>query len=174
MGDILYTLLIKPLELIFELIFAASYDMLPNPAVNLVIMSLAINLLVLPLYRRADIIQAEAKAKENAIRPMVEHIKKSFKGDEKVMMLQTYYDQKNYHPLSSMKSIISLLLQIPFFIAAYQFLSHLTLLSGQSMGPIKDLSQPDGLIVIGSLTINLLPILMTVIRDLHEGTAVQG
>ena len=48
MGDILYTLLIKPLELIFELIFAASYDMLPNPAVNLVIMSLAINLLVLP------------------------------------------------------------------------------------------------------------------------------
>ena len=174
MGDILYTLLIKPLELIFELIFAASYDMLPNPAVNLVIMSLAINLLVLPLYRRADIIQAEAKAKENAIRPMVEHIKKSFKGDEKVMMLQTYYDQKNYHPLSSMKSIISLLLQIPFFIAAYQFLSHLTLLSGQSMGPIKDLSQPDGLIVIGSLTINLLPILMTVINIVSSEIYTKG
>ena len=173
-GDVLYTLIIKPLELIFELIFAASYDIIPNPAVNIVIVSLAINLLVLPLYRRADIIQAEAKAKENAIRPMVEHIKKHFKGDEKVMMLQTYYDQKNYHPLSSMKSIISLLLQIPFFIAAYQFLSHLTLLSGHSMGPIKDLSQPDGLIVTGSLTINLLPILMTVINIVSSEIYTKG
>ncbi|SCW71312.1 hypothetical protein SAMN02910456_02738, partial [Ruminococcaceae bacterium YRB3002] len=47
MGTILYTILIKPLELIFELIFSISHDIVPNPAVNLVIMSLAINLLVL-------------------------------------------------------------------------------------------------------------------------------
>ncbi|SCW66693.1 hypothetical protein SAMN02910456_02478, partial [Ruminococcaceae bacterium YRB3002] len=78
MGTILYTILIKPLELIFELIFSISHDIVPNPAVNLVIMSLAINLLVLPLYRRADIIQAEAKAKEATVRPMADHIKKHF------------------------------------------------------------------------------------------------
>ena len=50
--DILFTILIKPLELVFEGIFAVSHDIVPNPAVNLVIMSLAINFLVLPLYQQ--------------------------------------------------------------------------------------------------------------------------
>ena len=129
--DAVFTILIKPLELLFEVIFALSNRIVPSPAVNLIIMSLAINFIVLPLYRRADILQQEARDTEAKLRPMADHIRKSFKGDEKTMMLQTYYSQMHYNPLSSMKSIISLLLQIPFFIAAYQFLSHLDLLAGQ-------------------------------------------
>ena len=172
--DIFFTILIKPLELIFEAIFALSHNIMPSPAVNLVIMSLAINFLVLPLYRRADIIQMETRDKEAKLRPMVDHIRKSFKGDEKVMMLQTYYDQQHYHPLSSLKSIISLLLQIPFFIAAYQFLSHLPALQGQSMGPIADLATPDGLLVIGGITINVLPIIMTVVNIVSSEIYMKG
>ncbi|SCW54708.1 membrane protein insertase, YidC/Oxa1 family, C-terminal domain-containing protein [Ruminococcaceae bacterium YRB3002] len=172
--DVLFTVLIKPLELIFEGIFAVSHDIIPNPAVNLVIMSLAINFLVLPLYRRADIIQMEARDKEEKIRPMADHIRKHFKGDEKVMMLQIYYEQRHYHPLSSLKSIISLLLQIPFFIAAYQFLSHLPLLEGERMGPINDLLAPDGLLVLGSVTINVLPIIMTVVNIISSEIYTKG
>ena len=164
MGDILYAIIIKPLELIFELIFAVSYEAVPNPAVNLIIMSLAINILVLPLYRRADVIQMETRKREEEISPVTGYIKRVFKGDERVMMLQAFYKIAGYNPLSSLKSIISLLLQIPFFIAAYQFLSHLPMLKGQSMGSIKDLAQPDGLITLGGLTVNLLPIFMTVIN----------
>ena len=172
--DIFFTILIKPLELVFETIFALSHNIMPSPAVNLVIMSLAINFLVLPLYRRADIIQMETRDKEAKLRPMVDHIRKSFKGDEKVMMLQTYYDQQHYHPLSSLKSIISLLLQIPFFIAAYQFLSHLPVLQGQSMGPIADLSTPDGLLTLGGITINVLPIIMTVVNIVSSEIYMKG
>ena len=172
--DIFFTILIKPLELVFEAIFALSHNIMPSPAVNLVIMSLAINFLVLPLYRRADIIQMETRDKEAKLRPMVDHIRKSFKGDEKVMMLQTYYDQQHYHPLSSLKSIISLLLQIPFFIAAYQFLSHLPVLQGQSMGPIADLSTPDGLLTLGGITINVLPIIMTVVNIVSSEIYMKG
>ncbi|SCW54738.1 membrane protein insertase, YidC/Oxa1 family, C-terminal domain-containing protein [Ruminococcaceae bacterium YRB3002] len=162
--DVLFAITIRPLELLFEFLFAVANSVTPNPAVNLIVMSLAINFIVLPLYRRADIIQQESRDTENRLRPVMDHIKKTFKGDEKVMMLQTYYRQQSYSPLSSMKSIISLVLQIPFFIAAYRFLSHLPLLEGVSMGPISNLNAPDGLITIGSLTINLLPILMTVIN----------
>ena len=158
----------------FELIFSIANRIDPNPAVNLIVMSLAINFIVLPLYRRADVIQQQARDDEKRLSPMINHIKKSFKGDERVMMLQTFYKQQKFSPLSSMKSIISLLLQIPFFIAAYQFLSHLPLLEGVKMGPIKDLLAPDGLLTIGGVTINVLPILMTVINIVSSEIYTHG
>ena len=119
---------IKPLELIFELIFSFAYKISTNPAIDIIILSLAVNLLALPLYIRADKIQKQARDREKELRPLSDHIKKYFKGDEKLMILQTFYRVENYSPLASLKSIISLLLQIPFFVAAYQFLSHLQLL----------------------------------------------
>lgn len=174
LGGILYTVLIKPLEMIFELIFAVSYDIIPNPAVNIVIMSLAFNLLVLPLYRRADVIQQQTRKRTEELTPMIDHIKKHFKGDERIMILQAFYRVENYSPLSSLKGMISLVLQIPFFIAAYQFLSQLTLLQGQGIGPVKDLSQPDGILTIGAVTINLLPVLMTVINIISSEVYTKG
>ena len=174
LGGILYTVLIKPLEMIFELIFAVSYDIIPNPAVNIVIMSLAFNLLVLPLYRRADVIQQQTRKRTEELTPMIDHIKKHFKGDERILILQAFYRVENYSPLSSLKGMISLVLQIPFFIAAYQFLSQLTLLQGQGIGPVKDLSQPDGILTIGAVTINLLPVLMTVINIISSEVYTKG
>ena len=61
-----------------------------------------------------------------------------------------------------LRSSLSLLLQIPFFLAAYTFFSNLTLLEGMQLGSISDLSQPDKLISLGKFSINLFPILMTV------------
>ena len=95
---------------------------------------------------------------------MADHIKKSFTGDERVFMLQIYYRDMKYSPLNTLKSSISLILQIPFFMAAYYFLTELQMLHGISLGPIEDLGLPDGLIKIGTLSINLLPILMTLIN----------
>ncbi len=57
------------------------------------------------------------------------------------------------------------MIQIPFFIAAYHFLSHLPQLQGgESFLFINDLGQSDGLLEIGSLQIHLLPIIMTIIN----------
>lgn len=162
--DILFTIAIRPLELLFELIFSLADSVVSNPAISLIVMSIAVNFLILPLYRRADVIQQKTREKEDSLRPMADHIKEYFKGDERVMLLQTYYKQENYSPLSSLKSLTSLLLQIPFFIAAYRFLSHLPLLKGVSLGPVKDLMSPDALLSIGGFTINVLPIIMTVIN----------
>jgi hypothetical protein len=62
-----------------------------------------------------------------------------------------------------MRSTFGLLIQIPFFIAAYSYLSHLATLKGTSFLFISDLGKPDALLpVAGGL--NLLPILMTVIN----------
>ena len=147
-----------------EFIYFYAYRLTGNCALSIFVLSLAVNLLVFPLYNRADDLQLKAKAKEDAIRPMADHIKKTFKGDEKIMMLQTYYKEVGYNQLNSLKSAISLILQIPFFMAAYYFLSDLKMLQGVSWGPIKDLGLPDALIAIGTVKINLLPVLMTAIN----------
>ena len=161
---ILETLLIGPLKLLFEIIFQLANDFIDHPGFSIIVLSLIMNILVLPLYRRADAMQEQARDTENKLHKGVSHIKKSFSGDEKMMILQTYYRQNHYKPTDALNGSVSLLLEIPFFMAAYQFLSHLDILQGASLGPIKDLSLPDGLLVIGDFSINVLPILMTLIN----------
>ncbi|MBQ4066247.1 MAG: YidC/Oxa1 family membrane protein insertase [Clostridia bacterium] len=172
--SILETLLIGPLKLVFEVIFQFTNGLVDNPAVSIIVLSLLMNILVLPLYRRADAMQEQARDTEERLKDGVAHIKKTFSGDERMMMLQTYYRQNNYKPTDVLKGSVSLLLEIPFFMAAYQFLSGLGTLSGASLGPIADLGAPDGLIVIGSLSINLLPFLMTFINIISSALYLKG
>ena len=162
--DFLYRLLIYPLELIFEVIYTISEKYIQNPGLSIIVLSLVMNILVLPLYMKADRLQEEAREKESRLAPAVRRIRETFKGDERFMMLSAYYRENDYSPLSSLKGSLSLLLEIPFFISAYHFLSNLGYIRGVSLGPLKDLGSPDGLIVIGSVTLNLLPVLMTLIN----------
>jgi len=163
-GEFISLLTIRPLELFFEIVFGIARNQTQNVGISIIILSLVVNFLVLPLYSCADKIQAEASAKQKSMEKWVKHIRKTFRGDEKLMMLQTYYRENNYQPMSVLAESVPLLLQIPFFIAAYRFLSSLEVLNGMSLGPIRDLSAPDAMFCIGSFPINVLPILMTLIN----------
>lgn len=171
---ILHSLIIGPLKLFFDVIFSVANRFLHHPGLSIIFLSLAMNFLVLPLYMRADALQEEEKEMEAKMKPRVNQIKAAFKGDERFMILQTYYRQVGYKQTDALKGSVSLLLEIPFFIAAYQFLSNLSILQGVSFGPILDLGQPDALITIGSLTINILPILMTVINFVSAAIYTKG
>ena len=170
----LYKLLIGPLELFFEVLFAVAYRIIGDPALSIIFLSLAMNFLVLPLYRRADAMQEEERDRAAKMQPWVDHIKKTFKGDERFMMLQTYYRQCNYKQTDVFKGSVSLLLEIPFFIAAFHFLSNLALLKGVAFGPIADLGAPDALINIAGISINFLPILMTAINAVSAFIYMKG
>ena len=98
----------------------------------------------------------------------VRHIKKTFKGDERYMMLSAYYKEQHYHPIYALRGTIPLLIQIPFFIAAYHFISNLQSIAGTGFLTIQNLARPDGLIPIGKTHINLLPVLMTAINILSS------
>ena len=170
----LRTIIIDPLKLVFEVIFQLVYSLIQDPAVCIIALSLVMNFLVLPLYRRADAVQEAARDREAELSPGVSHIKKTFSGNERMMMLQTYYKQNHYSPLNAFSGSISLLLEIPFFLAAYQFLSNLPLLTGAVLGPIKDLGAPDGLLRIGSLSVNVLPVLMTAVNFASAAIYLKG
>lgn len=162
MSDILYGFFVKPIELVVEIIFSLMFRAFGNAGIAIVFVSIAIQLLVLPMYKRADALQDQERNKQKEMKPWVDHIKKTFKGDERFMMLSAYYREAGYSQLSSVKSSLSLLLQIPFFIAAYNYLSNLSVLKGASFLWLSDLSAPDATFMTGSFVINVLPILMTV------------
>jgi hypothetical protein len=63
-----------------------------------------------------------------------------------------------------LRSSLGLIIQIPFFIAAYHFIVSLEQLKNVSFLFIKDLSMSDGALQFGGMTVNILPILMTVIN----------
>lgn len=160
----LYTFLISPLELLFEVVFSIANRIIGNEGLSIIFLSLAVNFLVLPLYKRADELQAEERKVQATMASGIKHIKSKFKGDERFFMLQEYYRINHYKPIYALKSTTSLLLQLPFFIAAYNLLSGMKSLNGMSFGFIRDLGAEDAMFMIGIFPVNILPILMTLIN----------
>ncbi len=164
LGKIIYNVLITPVYYLVELAFFVMFRVFSNVGLAIVGVSLTVNVLCFPLYKRADAVQEMERDKQKRMKPWLDHIRNNFTGDERFMMTQTYYKEQRYTALSALKGMVTLLLQIPFLLAAYRYLSELVLLQGASFLFLNDLSEPDGLIKIGTMSINMLPILMTIIN----------
>ena len=162
--DLLFNFLIYPLKQIIEFSFSLFYHVFKNPGAAILGVSLAVTIMCLPLYIVAEKWTELERDIQKKLEPEVKRIKKFFKGDEQYMILTTFYRQNHYHPLMALRSSFSLLIQIPFFLAAYSYLSHLSLLQGRSFFILSDLGKNDALFSIGSFTVNVLPILMTLIN----------
>ena len=174
LGALLHQLLIMPLEILLEAVFGVAMNLFDAVPVAIAAMSVFMNLLLLPLYNQADKIQADEMDAEKKLAFWEKHIKKAFRGDERYMMLQTYYRQNSYKPYYVLKGFLPLVLEIPFFIAAYRFLTGLSELNGYRFGLIADLSLPDGLLKVGSFTVNILPVIMTFINILSSSLYSKG
>jgi YidC/Oxa1 family membrane protein insertase len=137
---------------------------------------MAVSALTLPLYFRAEIWQEKERKIQKLMAPKIAKIKAVLSGDEQYMILSTYYRQNHYHPVYAMRNTFSLLIQIPFFIAAYSYLSHLKVLQGSSFLFIRDLGAPDALLPagIGIISINILPVVMTIINCISGAIYTKG
>ncbi|HYQ56415.1 MAG TPA: membrane protein insertase YidC [Draconibacterium sp.] len=150
----------SPFIYIIRTIFEAGYNLTGNYGLSIVLLSFAISLLLLPIFIYIE----KAKKRDDRIKkhmqPLVSEIKQVYTGQERYYYLKTLNRQFGYSQFKALVPILSLLVQIPFFIAAYQYLDNLEALQGVSFGPLTDLSKPDHLIE----SINVLPILMTVVN----------
>ncbi|MBQ8261316.1 MAG: YidC/Oxa1 family membrane protein insertase [Lachnospiraceae bacterium] len=177
--SILYDIIIAPIEYIIEMIFCFVFFNFNSFGVlgAIIGISLAVNILALPLYLKADELQLAERKTQQKMEDRVNRIKKAFRGDEQFMMLSEYYKRNDYHPLYAVRSALSIMIEIPFFIAAYQFLSHCSILEGYGQWIFEDLSKPDGLLTLpfaGGITINVLPILMTLINFVSTAVYTKG
>jgi membrane protein insertase Oxa1/YidC/SpoIIIJ len=162
--EILYNIIIYPLVEIIEFVFVFAQKTFKETGVSIIAVSGAVSVLCLPLYNIAENWQRTERDIQKKLKSKADKIRAVFKGDEQYMILSAYYRQAHYHPVYAMRNTASLLIQIPFFIAAYSYLSHLDALKGDRFLFIGDLGAPDGVVEIGMWSINLFPVLMTAIN----------
>ena len=160
----LFEIIITPIQQILEFFYRFFLEIISNDGVCLIGLSIVVSLFCLPLYIVSEQWQENERYIQQKMQSQIKRIKTAFHGDEQYMIISTFYRQNHYHPLMALRSSFSLLIQIPFFIAAYSFLSHLPDLQGKSFLFIKNLALPDSCLSIGKFSINILPILMTLIN----------
>ncbi|MDR0602627.1 MAG: membrane protein insertase YidC, partial [Treponema sp.] len=162
--DLLYTFFIWPVRIILEFLFVLFNRTFHNTGLAVVLLSIVVNTLLLPIYTVADTWQHEERELQKRMKNKLRDIRAVFHGDERQMIINTYYRQMGYSPLSALKGSIGFLLQIPFFIAAYQLLSHTPSLSGESFWILKNLDTADGILRVGAAAFNIMPIIMTAVN----------
>jgi len=168
-GEIFYTLFIWPVNFLLEFLFVLFIRIFNAPGPAIIFLSIVVNTLILPIYLVADRWQREERELQKKMKKRLDKIRSLFRGEEKQLIINTYYRQMGYSPVFILRASVGLLLQIPFFIAAYQFLSRTKLLTGVSFLFINDLNVPDALLplpfsVFGFTALNLMPVLMTIIN----------
>ena len=174
MADFLYTLIIYPLYTLIECAFVFFNKVTPHVGFAVIGISVAVTLLCLPLYAVAEKWQQVERDTQKKMKAQLDRIKATFTGDERYMMTTAYYRENHYSPIMALRSSFGLLIQIPFFIAAYSFLSHLPALQGSSFLFIRDMGAPDALFSIGSFPVNVLPIAMTMINIVAGAIYTKG
>ena len=138
------------------------FDITGSYGWSIIVLSLVVTLLMLPLFWIAEMIQSRERRRKLKMLPALEQLKDVSNKQEKYFYTKTIYRQHQYAPLYALSGLLGLVIQIPFFIAAYWMLIKYTPIEGVSFGPIKDLSQADGLILLSNeWSINLLPFVMT-------------
>jgi len=140
------------------------YSLTDSFGLSIVLLSLSVTIIMLPLFWIAEYIQNKERSRKAKMQPSLDEIKDIQNKQEKHYYTQEIYRKYKYNPFYSLTGLLGLLIQVPFFLAAYWMLFEYVPLGGVSFGPIKDLYQPDGLISFGGMTYNLLPFVMTIIN----------
>ena len=159
LADIFFDIFIFPIEFIIETLFFLFKNIFNlSYSTSIFLLSLSINFLSLPLYNIAEKWQEKERNIQNKMKPMIDNIKAVYKGDQRYLLIRTCHRINGYKIIYAFRGVLGLLIQIPFFIAAYNFIYSLSDLSQGSLFFIRDFSKPDNLIN----GINLLPFTMTI------------
>lgn len=156
----IYQFTIYPIECVYKVLYLALSEIFSSYGLALVFLSVITYILMRPLMSWAEKFQADEKDIQTVLAPQLATIKENFNGAEQYKKIQRLYKRYAYHPIMAVRSAAGIILQLPFLMAAYFMLDDLNDIIGQSWWLINDLSSPDELLG----TINLLPILMTVIN----------
>lgn len=134
------------------------YGITKNYGWSIIILTIIIQILVLPLTVKSF----KASASMKTLQPQIKALQEKYKTDPKRLnmeMLNLYKTQK-VNPLGG---CLPMLLQLPIFWALFTTLRNAFELRGAPwMMWVKDLSAPDTLFHIGSIPVNILPLIMGV------------
>ena len=122
--------LVSPFIKIYKALYLFLFDATRDYGISLVLLSFVTFLLLLPFNKKAQQLQHKERKIQAVIAPQIEKIKKNYSGQEQYEKLKRLYHRYAYHPLYAVRSVIGVLLQLPFLATAYYMLSGLLFLSG--------------------------------------------
>lgn len=125
----------------------------------IVALSCLCSALMAPLMRAvAGVVRRESEY-QSVILPQVAEIKAKYASDmDRHLHVERLYKRYGYSPLSPVKKVLPLFVQIPFLLLTYCMLKDTAELSGVSFLFLKDLGAADALL---PFAVNLLPFVMT-------------
>ena len=156
----MYDYTIFPLELLLKSLLFVLNDLTHNYVFALMLLSVLVRCMTTPLEKFANTIVANEQALQDIISPQLATIKETYSGSEKHSAIQRLYARYSYHPIFAIRGTVGLLVQLPFFFAAFMMIGNLPELKGYVVPFLGDLGKPDGLLA----GINLLPFVMTAIN----------
>lgn len=159
MQDILYNIFLYPFVFLFYFVLNNSLSF-TSSGIALIILSIVINAIFIPISIFAKKIEVKERDKQKIIKEEVREVKKEYKGEEAFRKIEAIYKKHNYNIFLSFRANLSLLVMIPFFVAAVITLNENQVFTNKSFLMINDLSKQDGILY----GVNLLPFLMTFIN----------
>lgn len=130
---------------------------------GIVALSFITSAAMMPLMKLvAGVVRREAEY-QFVILPQLAEIRKRYSSDmDRNFHTQRLYARYGYSPLSAVKKVLPLFVQIPFLLLTYFMLKDTAELQGVSFLFLRDLGQPDGLLKFAN--VNLLPLAMTLVN----------
>lgn len=159
-------LILSPFIWILKILFQLSTSLSSNLGLSIILLSLLIYLITFPLIKLVEKLSSKEEAKKTRIKHLIEEINSAYKGQTRFFYTKALYKIHGINPLSDLFGIGKLLLQIPFFLAAYHYLSSLEVFNGVSFLFISDLSKVDQAIPFAGIKLNILPVLMFIINTI--------
>ncbi len=168
--SILYLIFIKPIETVLSFLFGAYVGLTGSCGISIILLSLSVTVMMFPLYYIAEVWKRKEQEVEKRMGRRLSCIKRSYTGQKRYCMIKATHRLEGYTAASSFRTSFGLLIQIPFFFAAYHLLSHYEACRGVSWLFIRDFAAPDGLL----WGVNLLPVLMTLINIVSSSIYMRG
>jgi len=165
---ILESIFIAPLRFLMNLVFQGTLSLTNDVGISIIILSLVVNTALLPLYYLAEKWQNAERRLQSALAPRLAAIKRTYKGEERHKKTVELYKEFSYHPIKSLRTSFGFLIQIPFFLASYTLLSHNPMLEGVAFLFIGNLGIPDSIFKLMDISINVLPLIMTLLNILSS------
>lgn len=137
-----------------------------NWGLAILLLAVLVRLLIYPVAKRTMAAQRKFVELQKKIQPELQAIKQQYRGGEQGEAILQLYEKHNASPLAGLKPLLTVLLQLPIFVAIYHLLGQHFELRDQPFLWMPSLAEPDQLFSFGfdvpffGSYFNLLPAFM--------------
>ncbi len=156
----LHAIFIRPVEQLLELLFVRFAAATGSYGWSLVLLSLAVTLITAPLYYVAERWKIREQILQKTMARDLASIRKHYSGQKRFYLVRNVHRLHGYKSFYALRTSLGLLIQIPFFFAAYGYLSQFRGYAGTGFLFVPDLGRPDDLLWGAAL----LPFVMTAVN----------